>query len=447
MKTHHTACNARLLCIMQIIALWLSPLAYAQTTYTWTGTVSGNWGTASNWNPSGVPGGTQNGTDIAVFGTSSRRAITINDGMSAFDFGTLKFLANAPAYSFALTNSTYFDFFIESGIVNLSTTTRPSFTISAGDCLCVYAGDLANSLITNAGKVLGDDATTAGSASIVNQSGGTVQIEGSHSENAMIINQTGGYVAVGNSHWNFGSLSGGGNVNMGPNAVTLGYLDTNDSIGGVLDSNNGGSLTKTGSGTLTLTGANTYTGLTTVASGTLEVDGSLLGTGSVILMGGGLAQFPATLAGSGSVGNVSMDADTVLVPGDVNPNTKLTMNTLGCNGSNDNVFLRIGNSGSSTHGTYLQLANAVHQGTCPFLRFWLRGADEPLVAGQSYLIAIMDSATDYTTANLGYVMAVPGYPQATGHFFVFSSSSFSDIFFIVDDLGDSIFRNGFELFN
>jgi len=434
-------------CAFVLLCVFCAFAARAQTTYTWTGAVFGDWGTPGNWSPSGVPGATQNGTDIAEFGSSPRTAVSVANAANAFDFGTLKFLSNAPAYTFALDNAT-FDFFIEGGIVNQSSSTHPSFTVSADDCLCLYAGDLADSRITNAGKVLADgSATTAGSAHIVNQSGGTVQIEGGDSSNATLVNTTGGYVAVGNSNWMFGSLSGGGNVNIGPNAVTLGFLDTDDTISGVMYSDNGGSLRKTGVGTLTLSGANTYTGLTTIESGTLEVDGSLLNGGSVVLGSGGLSQAPATLAGSGSVGGVSMDADTFLVAGDAAPNTKLTMASLGCNGTNDYVRLRIGNSGSATHGTYLHLISALHAGNCPFLRFLLTGAGEPLVAGESYLIAVMDSATDYTTANLGYLLAVPGYPQASGHFFVFSSSTFSDIFFIVDDIGDAIFTNGFELFN
>jgi autotransporter-associated beta strand protein len=434
-------------CTITLLGLLWAATACAQTAYTWTGAVSGDWGTSGNWSPNGVPGATQNGTDIAQFGPSARTAVTVTSAASAFDFGTLKFLSNAPAYAFALDDAT-FDFFIEDGIVNQSSTTHPSFTVSADDCLCIYAGDLADSRITNAGKVLADgSATTAGSAYIVNQSGGTVQIEGSDSSNATLVNATGGYVAVGNSNWMFGSLSGGGNVNIGPNTVTLGHLDTDDTVGGVMYSDSGGSLKKTGVGTLTLSGANTYTGLTTIESGTLEVDGSLLNAGSVVLSGGGLSPSAATLAGGGSVGGVSMDADTFLVAGDAAPNTKLTMASLGCNGTNDYVRLRIGNNGDATHGTYLHLISALHAGNCPFLRFLLTGAGEPLVAGESYLIAVMDSATDYTTANLGYVLSVPGYPQASGHFFVFSSSTFSDIFFIVDDIGDAIFANGFELFN
>ena len=322
----------------------------------------------------------------------------------------------------------------------------PDFQHLRGQMLCIYAGDLADSRISNAGHVhVAGSTSSAGSASIVNHSGGDVQIEGSDSQNASIVNETGGYVAVENSNWMFGSLSGGGNVNMGPNAVTLGYLDDDATISGVMDSNNGGSLTKTGVGTLTLTGANTYTGLTTVESGTLEVDGSLLDVSSVILMGGGLSEHPATLAGSGRVGSVSMQDDTYLVAGDANPDTSLTMASIECAGTNNTVYLRIGNnSGGATQGTYLHLIAAVHQGNCPFLRFWLRGAGEPLVAGDGVLIAIMDQVTDYTTDNLGYVMAVPGYPQARGHFLVSTIGSSSVIFFVVDDIGDAIFADGFD---
>jgi autotransporter-associated beta strand protein len=426
-----------------LLSLVVPVVVAAQTTYTWTGAASGEWGNADNWSPHGVPGATENGTDIVTFGPSARTSITVVNAAGAFDIGTLKFLANAPAYSFALSG-TDFDFYVEDGIVNLSTTIRPSFTVPTHDCLCIYAGDLANSRISNTGEVLADGSATAGSAYIVNESGGTVRIEGSDSSAATLVNRAGGYVDVANKNWDFGSLSGGGSVNMGPNAVTVGFLDGDDIIAGNMDSDNGGSLTKTGNGTLTLSGANTYTGLTIVESGALQVDGALNPSGSVDLEGGGLSLHPATLKGGGSVGDVWMDADTRMWPGNDAPDSKLTMNTLGCNGTGDYIYERIGNVGSATHGTYLHLKYGLQAGNCPFLRFWLLDAGVPLAAGQSYLIAVMDGATSFTTSNLGYAMAVPGYPQAHGHFFVFSSASFSDIFFILDDVGDGIFQDGFE---
>ncbi|MDH4445307.1 MAG: autotransporter-associated beta strand repeat-containing protein [Akkermansiaceae bacterium] len=81
-----------------------------------------------------------------------------------------------------------------------------------------------------------------------------------------------------------------------------------------------GGLTKNGAGTLTLTGNNTYTGLTNVTAGTLQLDGSvasnltvqaggrLIGSGSIggnlTVASGGIAQFSGgTFAVNGSITN------------------------------------------------------------------------------------------------------------------------------------------------
>ena len=62
----------------------------------------------------------------------------------------------------------------------------------------------------------------------------------------------------------------------------------------------GGGLTKLGSGALTLSGANSYTGLTTVSNGTLNVDGSI--AGAVTVKSG------ATLGGIGTIGGIVIEA-------------------------------------------------------------------------------------------------------------------------------------------
>jgi MYXO-CTERM domain-containing protein len=91
----------------------------------------------------------------------------------------------------------------------------------------------------------------------------------------------------------------------------------------------GGGLTKNGAGKLTLGGANTYTGLTTVSSGTLVVTGSI--TGDVTVATG------ASLGGSGNIlGSVVINNDASLIPG-TSPGT-LTTGSLTLSNSTAVVF-------------------------------------------------------------------------------------------------------------
>jgi autotransporter-associated beta strand protein len=69
-------------------------------------------------------------------------------------------------------------------------------------------------------------------------------------------------------------------------------------------------LTKKSSGTLTLTGANTYTGATTIQGGKLIVNGSPHASSAVTIEAGG------TLAGSGTVGALTVKSGGVISPGD-----------------------------------------------------------------------------------------------------------------------------------
>ena len=65
-------------------------------------------------------------------------------------------------------------------------------------------------------------------------------------------------------------------------------------------------VTKSGSGTLSLTGINTFTGLTSITGGRLDVDGSLAG---------GVYVGPGTrLGGEGDIGG-AVDVDGTVAPG------------------------------------------------------------------------------------------------------------------------------------
>ncbi len=75
-----------------------------------------------------------------------------------------------------------------------------------------------------------------------------------------------------------------------------------------------GSFEKTGGGTLSLNGSSTYTGITTVSSGRLNIDGSLA---SAVLVSDG-----ATAGGSGTIGGLAVASGGTLAPG--NPVGTLT---------------------------------------------------------------------------------------------------------------------------
>lgn len=81
--------------------------------------------------------------------------------------------------------------------------------------------------------------------------------------------------------------------------------------------NGGGVFTKTGAGNLTYTGAGTLIGPTTVAAGTLTVNGAL-GSSPVTVLSG------AILAGTGTVGGATIQAGATIAPG--SPSAMLRVN-------------------------------------------------------------------------------------------------------------------------
>lgn len=144
-----------------------------------------------------------------------------------------------------------------------------------------HGATAGNATITNAagGVTAFSGEANAGSAVITNQSGGRLLMAGQASAaGATVVNAAGGVVDIGQTSAGagIGSLSGAGNVYLGGKQLTLGALNSNDTISGVIADGGdapgtGGSLMKAGAGTLILNGVNTYTGGTTVNAGTLKV--------------------------------------------------------------------------------------------------------------------------------------------------------------------------------
>jgi fibronectin-binding autotransporter adhesin len=104
----------------------------------------------------------------------------------------------------------------------------------------------------------------------------------------------------------------GGVVN--PAVLTVGSNNISTTFGGVLqDGDNRLGLTKTGSGTLTLTGTNTYTGVTTIEAGTLEIgdggnSGSIVGDvvdgAALAINRSGSVTLPGAISGAGTLSQV-----------------------------------------------------------------------------------------------------------------------------------------------
>jgi len=91
------------------------------------------------------------------------------------------------------------------------------------------------------------------------------------------------------------------------NNANLAFNRSNDyTYGGLISG--GGSVAKLGAGTLTLSGINSYTGTTTVSTGTLQVQGSIAPSSGLTVNRG------ATLSGNGSITGTTINAGGILAP-------------------------------------------------------------------------------------------------------------------------------------
>jgi autotransporter-associated beta strand protein len=271
--------------------------------------------------------------------TLSGTGITNNSGItqnfmtrfSVEDPGAIVFSNSATAGSAAIDNNGY--------VLFSNTSTAGSANIQNGGTGVINFSDTStagNAFIFNGNAVVFSDSSTAGNALIIGDEF-TIFLNSSTAGSATIADIGGGEISFGESSKGgtarievfrfgggsgflfisqhnspgvtIGSIEGDGFAFLGANNLTVGSNNLSTIFSGVIeDEGFSGSLTKIGTGTLDLMGENTYTGLTNINGGVLQIDGSTSSNTFINNKG--------TLAGGGTVnGNVTNYNGTVS-PGD-----------------------------------------------------------------------------------------------------------------------------------
>ncbi|TMP93675.1 MAG: VPDSG-CTERM sorting domain-containing protein [Verrucomicrobia bacterium] len=321
--------NTLIVAAIRCFLMFLLPaVAYAVSAQWDLDPISGDWNTAANWTPMGVPNGP---ADIATFALSNTTNVSISANT---EVNGITFTA-AATNPYTITASAPFTLVISgTGVTNNSGSTQHFITTVGAN------GEF--------GLIVFSDSATAGTSTMFTNNGGTVSggtggstvFHGSSTAASAILvanggsnggaggqiffdeESTGGTSRVelfGNGSLDIsahaapgvtiGSIEGDGDAFLGANNLTIGGNNLGTTFSGVIQGA-AGSLTKIGTGTLDLTGANTYTGNTNVNRGALQVDGSITSNTFVTHRG--------TLAGTGTVdGNVVNNDFGTVRPGGV----------------------------------------------------------------------------------------------------------------------------------
>lgn len=286
------------------------------TAFLWTGANNNNWdlSTGNNWTVNGAPTVFTNGafalfddsattTNVVIAGMVQPTSVTVNNGAKNYSISST--FGNAIGGGASLFKS-------GSGMLTLSggANTNTGVTTIRGGVLGV--GTLAN------GGAASDIGAASSTATNLLLNGGTLQYTGSGAaiDRLFTLGTAGGTIDhAGSGALNLNNSGALGYGGIGPRTLTLTGVDTNDNtLAGALGDNGGATaLTKSGAGKWILTGTNTYSGVTTIAAGMLQIGaggdsgspgtGNIIDNGALVFKRAGTLTVTGAISGTGSVTN------------------------------------------------------------------------------------------------------------------------------------------------
>jgi fibronectin-binding autotransporter adhesin len=296
-------------------------IAAANSNSTWanTGSTNGNWNEPTNWVGGGVPGAT-----VAITGTNADTSVaTFNTAVGTF--GTT---GSPVVIDSASENIKGITFDTAAGNYFIGTTAGNPIYLSSGGAI-----QILNTLsATNAVE-------TINAPLVVEGAGGTYSL----------TNNSANGTGAGAGTLKFGGQISGGAA--GTTTLTVNGSNTNlNTVSGNIVNGSATSLavTKSDTGTWVLSGNNTYSGGTTLSSGTLVLGTSSIVTGGTLVSGpvgtgtfhiGSGSNVVTLTTNAGDMGfrtvenNMSLDGDITFAtttPGPINspPNSLILLNTL-----------------------------------------------------------------------------------------------------------------------
>jgi autotransporter-associated beta strand protein len=259
----------------------------------------------------------------ATFSLASTRAVSTTSTTSTIDTNSFTLtIGNAISGSGSLTKINSGTLILDGQNIYSGPTTISGGTLQIGDGSHSGANAyLSSSSISVAtGSALAVYGQTFNSTSNTVTSAGTVQFLGSAGSGASTnFTNTGIFdISSASAGVSVAGLTGTGFVTLGGNTLTIGA--NTGTIGGMISGTNGGLTYNGGTQTLTLSANNTYSGATTINSGTIALTGSGNIASSAVTDGGtfdisGISGSSTSVGGFSGNGGLTLGAKTLSIGG------------------------------------------------------------------------------------------------------------------------------------